>query len=65
MQFAALIDLRPAYFREEGRLAALAGDTTNAIRAYEYYLNVRDDPDPALQPVVDSVRAELAALVAR
>ena len=56
-------ELRLAYFREEGRLAVMMGDTAAAIRAYERYLTVRDDPDPVLQPVVDSVRAELAALV--
>jgi hypothetical protein len=60
-----LVHLRPAYFREEGRLAAMTGDTAAAIKAYERYLTVRDDPDPVLQPVVDSVRAELAALVGR
>jgi hypothetical protein len=60
---AIMVGLRPVYFREEGRLAALAGDTAAAIRAYDRYLTVRDDPDPVLQPVVDSVRAELAALV--
>lgn len=50
------------FFREEGRLAALVGDTTAAIRAYRHYLALRYNPEPALQPAVDSVRAALAAL---
>jgi serine/threonine-protein kinase len=53
----------PAHLREEGRLAALVGDTVGAIRAYDHYLTIRDDPDAVMQPQVDSVRAELAALV--
>lgn len=50
------------FFREEGRLAALVGDTTAAIRAYRHYLALRYNPEPALQPAVDSVRKALAAL---
>jgi hypothetical protein len=53
----------PAYLREEGRLAALMGDTLGAISAYDHYLTLRTKPDPAVLPQVDSVRAELAALV--
>jgi hypothetical protein len=53
----------PSYLREEGRLAALTGDTTGAIRAYSQYLKFRSDPEPALKPEVDRVRAELARLV--
>lgn len=49
-------------FREEGRLAALVGDTTAAIRAYRHYLALRYNPEPALQPAVDSVRSALTAL---
>jgi hypothetical protein len=51
-----------AYHREEGRIAALAGDTAGAIRAYERYLRIRADAEPRLQPEVQQVRAELAAL---
>ena len=51
------------YLREEGRLAALTGDTAGAIRAYSKYLQFRSDPEPALKPEVDRVRAELARLV--
>ena len=50
------------YHREEGRIAAEAGDTAGAIRAYERYLRIRDDVEPRLRQEVDRVRAELAAL---
>ncbi len=50
------------YHREEGRIAALAGDTASAIRAYERYLRIRADAEPRLQPQLRQVRAELAAL---
>ena len=49
--------------REEGRLAAITGDTASAITAYRHYLALRSDPEPALKPEVERVRAELAALV--
>jgi hypothetical protein len=49
--------------REEGRLAALAGDPAGAIRAYSHYLALRYNPEPSLKPQVDQVRAELARLV--
>lgn len=48
--------------REEGRLAALVGDTAGAARAYRHYLALRADPEPSLQPQVDRVRGALAAL---
>jgi tetratricopeptide (TPR) repeat protein len=48
--------------REEGRLAALAGDTTGAIAAYRRFLALRQDAEPVLVPQRDSVRAELARL---
>lgn len=56
--------LFPAYGREEGRLAALTGDTVAAIRAYEHYLTLRDRPDPGpMQEEVDRVKAHLAELI--
>jgi hypothetical protein len=56
--------LTPAYLREEGRLAALVGDTTAAIRAYDHYLTLRTDPDPGpMLEEVDRVRRALAELV--
>jgi hypothetical protein len=51
------------FLREEGRLSALTGDTAGAIRAYRHYLALRRDPEPALRPEVEQVRAELAALL--
>jgi serine/threonine-protein kinase len=48
--------------REEGRLAALAGDTESAIRAYEHYVRLRANAEPRLRPQVDAVRRELARL---
>ncbi len=50
------------FLREEGRLAAVVGDTVGAVRAYRHYLAFRYDPEPSLQPAVDSVRAALATL---
>jgi hypothetical protein len=47
------------------RLAALAGDTAGAIRAYDQYLETRIHPDPPFQPQRDSVIAERAALKPR
>ena len=55
----------PEYLREEGRLAAMVGDTPGAIKAYRHYLALREDPDPPWRATWDSVRAELAALVER
>ena len=51
------------YLREEGRLAALAGDTAGAIGAYQHYLALRSDPEPPLRAERDSARAEVARLV--
>jgi hypothetical protein len=48
--------------REEGRIAALAGDREVAIKAYSHYLALHHNPDPSVRPVVDRVRAELAQL---
>ncbi len=50
------------FLREEGRLAALTGDTTGAIRAYRHYLALRPNPEPGVAPEVEGVRAALAAL---
>ncbi len=52
----------PALLRQEGRLAALAGDTAGARRAFDQYLTLRTDPDPVFVPQRDSVVAERAAL---
>jgi tRNA A-37 threonylcarbamoyl transferase component Bud32 len=49
--------------REEGRLAAMTGDTASAVEAYRRYVALRSDAEPSVKPEVDSVRAELARLV--
>ena len=48
--------------REQGRIAAKAGDRKRAIRAYEHYLGMRAFAEPSVMPEVDSVRRELALL---
>ena len=56
--------LLPAYLWEEGRLAALTGDTAGAIRAYHDYLTLRDQPDPGpMEDEVRQVKAHLAELL--
>ncbi len=42
---------------------ALTGDREGAIRAYRHYLELRSDPEQALQPEVERVREQLAKLV--
>jgi Protein kinase domain len=53
----------PTFLREEGRLAALAGDTARAIRAYKHYLALRTRPEPAVRPEVERIRTELGSLL--
>ena len=57
---------RPLYLstflREEGRLAALAGENDAAIEAYRHYLTLRAAPEPPLKSEVDFVRDELAKI---
>ncbi|MBI2404198.1 MAG: hypothetical protein HYV20_15965 [Gemmatimonadetes bacterium] len=50
------------HLREEGRLAALTGDTAAAIQAYGHYLALRPDPEPSVVPEVARVRQELERL---
>ncbi len=57
-----LTDYLAPHLREEGRLAALTGDRSGAVRAYRHYLALRSDPESALRPAVEAVRAELAKL---
>jgi serine/threonine-protein kinase len=52
------------YLRDEGRLAALTGDRAGAIRAYQHYLALRDDPELSVRPQVAEIRKELAKLLA-
>ncbi|HUQ83269.1 MAG TPA: serine/threonine-protein kinase [Gemmatimonadaceae bacterium] len=48
--------------REQGRLAALAGEREEAIRAYRHYLALRVAPEQSVQPQVSAVRRELTQL---
>lgn len=57
------VSLLSTTLRAEGRLASAAGDTAGAILAYRHFLALRADPEPALVPQRDSVRAALAALL--
>jgi eukaryotic-like serine/threonine-protein kinase len=57
-----LTDYIATHLREEGRLAALTGDRPGAIKAYQHYLALRSNPEPALRPAVEAVEAELAKL---
>ena len=50
------------YLREEGRLAALTGDTVGAVAAYRHYLAMRPNPEPEVAPEVEAVRRRLAQL---
>ena len=55
------------FLREEGRLAALAGDVTGAIEAYYIYLALRDGPS-GYEPWDEerkAVQEELADLISR
>lgn len=56
------LPLLSTFLREEGRYAALLGDTVTAVRAYRHYLALRTWADSAVQDRVTEVRAALAAL---
>ncbi|MEO7987267.1 MAG: serine/threonine-protein kinase, partial [Gemmatimonadales bacterium] len=51
------------YLREEGRLAALSGDTTGAIAAYRHFLRMQAHPEPEQAPRVEQIRSELSHLI--
>ena len=55
VQYAAIL-------REQGRLAALVGDTAQAERAYEHFLLLRSTPHLTLTGEAQEVRRELASL---
>jgi len=54
-----------SFLREEGRYAALLGDTVAAVRAYRHYLALRAFADPSLRHHVAEVEAALQALQRR
>ena len=49
----------PTVWRTEGRLATATGDTARAIRAYERYVKIRQDPELEVMPEVEAVRGYL------
>ncbi len=53
------------YVREEARLAALAGDSEGAIRAYRHYIALRTNAEQPLQREMADARAALSALEQR
>ncbi len=57
-----LSDYLAPHLQEEGRLAALTGDTAGAVAAYRHYVALRSSPEPAVRPRVEAIRAELAKL---
>ncbi len=63
--FPAYMWSLPAFLRQEGRLAALTGDSAGSLRAYDEYLSLRTAPDAPLRAQRDSVVAERASLTAR
>ena len=48
--------------RDEGRWFLMAGDTSHAIPAFQTYLRLRDNPEPALIAERDAIRAQLSAI---
>jgi DNA-binding SARP family transcriptional activator/tetratricopeptide (TPR) repeat protein len=50
------------YLYHEGRLALAEGDRARALRAWRHFLVLRDDPDSALRPQVESVRHAVDSL---
>jgi eukaryotic-like serine/threonine-protein kinase len=59
------VDAMPSEYRkEECHLAVVTGDRAGAIRACQLFLAMQPNPEAALQPDVDAVRAELARLLA-
>jgi hypothetical protein len=51
------------YLREEGRLAALAGDTIGAIAAYRHFLILQSHPEPARVARLEQIRSDLGRLM--
>jgi tetratricopeptide (TPR) repeat protein len=56
-------DYLASHLREEGRLATLTGDRAGAVRAYQHYLALRSDPEPALSSQAEQVRTALAKVL--
>ncbi len=56
---------RPITVIPEARAAVALGDTAAGIRAYDWYLSLREHAEGPWRPEADSAKAELARLVAR
>lgn len=54
-----------SFLEAQTRLGAEVGDRAAAMEAYRRYLDVRSDPEPALDAQVESARQELAGLTGR
>jgi hypothetical protein len=48
--------------REQGRIAALAGDRNRAIRSYSHWLKMNAAAEPGMQAQIAAVKRELARL---
>jgi hypothetical protein len=55
-------DYLSTLLRDEGRLAAITGDSAGAIRAYRHYLALRANPEPVLLSEAAQILQELARL---
>jgi tetratricopeptide (TPR) repeat protein len=63
IHYFGYVSFYATHLRESGRLADLAGDRDGAIEAYSRYLDLRQSPEPSVQPEVDAVREALGRLV--
>jgi DNA-binding SARP family transcriptional activator/TolB-like protein len=57
--------LLAASLREEGELAATAGDLAASIKAYRHFLALRSHPDAAFMPRIAAVTRQLEAIEGR
>jgi serine/threonine protein kinase len=60
--FARLPTLLAPHLLQTARLSLALGDRSAAVRDYEHYLALRDDPDPSLMPERRAAELELASL---
>ncbi len=57
-----LMQFQSTWLRERGRIAALAGDTTAAVRDLTDYLRLHTRAGPSVQPRIEEVQRLLASL---
>lgn len=60
--FTRLPNLLAPQLLETARLSLALGDRSAAVREYEHYLALRDDPDPSLVPERRRAEQALASL---